>query len=444
MATDPPGPEAGGLRRSLRLSHATAMVVGTIIGASIFVQPSEITRQMPSVAGIIAAWIAAGLLTMAGALVCAELASAFPETGGVYVFLNESLSPAVGFLWGWAMLWSMHSGIIAAIAVVFARYVAVFVPMSDLALRLTAVGLILALTALNIAGVRHGGRLQTVFTAAKVAAIVVLVLAGWLGSTGTALPPATALAPVSVRGLVLAIAAGLFAYGGWHMVTYTAGETVDAARTIPRALLLGTAIVTICYAGLNAVYLRVLPLDVVRASTHVAADAAARLFGPPGAELVAGLVLISTFGAVNGIILVGPRVYYSMARDGVLFAALGAIHPTYRTPHVALLVQAAVASVLAVTNTYGALFSRVVYTEWIFFAAMAWGLMRLRGRPSYRPTYRVPAYPWVPVLFIAVSVVIVGTQVAAAPGASAIGLGLVLVGLPIYFLWSRHGRHRLS
>jgi APA family basic amino acid/polyamine antiporter len=444
MSTDSPGAEPGGLRRSLRLSHATAMVVGTIIGASIFVQPSEITRQMPSVAGIIAAWIAAGLLTMAGALVCAELASAFPETGGVYVFLNESLSPAVGFLWGWAMLWSMHSGIIAAIAVVFARYLAVFVPMGDVALRLTAVGLILVLTALNIAGVKYGGRVQAVFTAAKLVAIVVLVVAGWLGSTGTAPPPDTTAATVSVRGLVLAIAAGLFAYGGWHMVTYTAGETVDAARTIPRALLLGTLIVTVCYAGLNAVYLRVLPLDVVRASTHVAADAAARLFGPRGAALVAGLVLVSTFGAVNGIILVGPRVYYSMAREGVLFASLGAIHPTYRTPHVALLVQAVVASVLAVTNTYGALFSRVVYTEWIFFAAMAWGLMRLRGRPSYRPAYRLPAYPWVPVLFIAVSVVIVGTQVVTAPTASAMGLGLVLVGLPIYFLWSRHGRHRLS
>ena len=418
------------------------MVVGTIIGASIFVQPSEITRQMPSVAGVVAAWIGAGLLTIAGALVSAELASAFPKTGGVYVFLKEAYSPVAGFLWGWAMLWSMHSGIIAAIAVIFARYLAVFVPLGEVGTRVAAVGLIVALSAVNIAGVRYGGFVQNLFTAAKLAAIVALVAAGLMWPAGPAATAASGSA--SARGLILAVAAGLFAYGGWHMVTYTAGETVDAARTIPRALLAGTIIVTICYAGLNAIYLRVLPLDSVRASTHVAADAARALFGAGGATLVAGLVLISTFGAANGIILVGPRVYYSMARDGLLFDWLGAVHPGWRTPHIALVTQAVIASVLAATNTYGTLFTRVVYTEWIFFAAMAWGLIRLRRRHDYRPTYRVPAHPLVPAIFIAVSLVIVVTQVTAAPAGSAIGLGLVLLGLPVYFLWSRHARRRRS
>jgi APA family basic amino acid/polyamine antiporter len=419
------------------------MVVGTIIGASIFVQPSEITRQLPSVAGVVAAWIGAGLLTIAGALVAAELASAFPETGGVYVFLKEAYSPAVGFLWGWAMLWSMHSGIIAAIAVIFARYLAVFVPLGEAGTRLAAVGLIVALSAVNIAGVRYGGRVQSLFTAAKLAAIVVLVAAGLLWPAGPATTTAAA-GSASLHGLILAVAAGLFAYGGWHMVTYTAGETVDAARTIPRALIAGTIIVTVCYAGLNAIYLRVLPLESVRASTHVAADAARALFGAGGATLVAGLVLVSTFGAANGIILVGPRVYYAMARDGLLFDWLGAVHPVTRTPHLALVTQAVIASALAVTNTYGALFARVVYTEWIFFAAMAWGLIRLRRRPDYRPAYRVPAYPLVPAIFIAVSLVIVITEVAAAPTGSAAGLGLVLVGLPVYFLWSHDARRRRS
>jgi APA family basic amino acid/polyamine antiporter len=419
------------------------MVVGTIIGASIFVQPSEITRQMPSVAGVVAAWIGAGLLTIAGALVAAELASAFPETGGVYVFLKEAYSPVVGFLWGWAMLWSMHSGIIAAIAVVFARYLAVFVPLGEIGTRVAAVGLIIVLSAVNIAGVRQGALVQNLFTAAKLAAIVALVAAGLMwpaGSTATA----GAAEPATIRGLILAVAAGLFAYGGWHMVTYTAGETIDASRTIPRALLAGTIIVTVCYAGLNAIYLRVLPLDAVRASTHVAADAARALFGAGGATLVAGLVLVSTFGAANGIILVGPRVYYSMARDGLLFDWLGAVHPVLRTPHLALVTQAVIASALAATNTYGTLFARVVYTEWIFFAAMAWGLVRLRRRRDYQPAYRVPAYPFVPAVFIVASLIIVVTQVAAAPAGSAIGLGLVLMGLPVYFLWSRHARRRLS
>jgi APA family basic amino acid/polyamine antiporter len=420
------------------------MVVGTIIGASIFVQPSEITRQMPSVGGIVLVWIAAGLLTLCGALVCAELTSAFPRTGGVYVFLSEAWSAPVGFLWGWAMFWSMHSGIIAAIATVFARYTALFVPLGPVGLRLVAAGIIAVLSAVNYAGVKHGGRVQTVFTAAKLAAIVALIAAGLFWS-GTAPAPVDADGVVTSRGFILALAAGLFAYGGWHMVTYTAGETRDASRTIPRALVAGTLIVTACYAGLNAIYLRVLPLDAVRASSHVAADAAAVLIGDRGAALMAALVMISTFGAVNGIILVGPRVYYSMAKDGLLFRWAGDVHARFGTPHRAIVAQGIWATALALTNTYGALFSRVIYTEWIFFAIMAAGLMRLRRRPGYNPSYRVWGYPAIPVAFIAVSVVVVVVQIAAVPRDSLIGLGMVLAGLPVYVLWTRlrqgHGGH---
>jgi APA family basic amino acid/polyamine antiporter len=424
------------LRPSLGLTHATAMVVGTIIGASIFVQPSEITRQMPSVTGILLVWIAAGALTLCGALICAELTSAFPRTGGVYVFLKEAYSPALGFLWGWAMFWSMHSGIIAAIAMVFARYAAYFVPLDATGQRLVAVAVILTLSAVNYAGVRRGGLVQNVFTAAKLLAILAIVIAGVAWARGVPVQPAAAGA-VTARGFILAIAAGLFAYGGWHMVTYTAGETKDAARTIPRALVIGTLVVTACYAGLNAIYLRVLPLDAVRASTHVAADAADALLGGGGASLMAALVLISTFGAVNGIILVGPRVYYSMAQDGLLFRWVGAVHPTFRTPSRAIVLQAVWASALTLTNTYGALFSRVIYTEWIFFAVMAAGLILLRRRPGYQPTYRVWGYPVVPVVFVLASVVIVVMQILAVPSDSALGLGMVLAGLPVYALWAK-------
>ena len=415
------------------------MVVGTIIGASIFVQPSEITRQIPSVTGILGAWIAAGLLTLCGTLVCAELASALPRTGGVYVFLTEAYSPAIGFLWGWAMFWSMHSGIVAAIAVVFARYAAFFVPLSDEGVRLTAMGVIVLLSAVNYAGVKHGGRVQTVFTAVKVAAIAAMIVAGalWSGPAPTSLPITT---PLTVRGFILAIAAGLFAYGGWHMVTYTAGETKDARRTLPRALLIGTLIVTACYAGLNAIYLRVLPLDAVRASTRVAADAADVLLGGGGGSLMAAVVMISTFGAVNGIILLGPRVYYQMAQDGLLFAWIGVVHPRFGTPHRAIALQAVWASALVLTNSYGALFSRVVYTEWIFFAAMAAGLMVLRRRPGYVPVYRMPGYPAVPIVFILASTVIAVMQIVAVPRDSLVGVGMVLAGLPVYLLWAKRSR----
>lgn len=425
------------LQKSLGLSHTTAMVVGTIIGASIFVQPSEITRQMPTVGGILLVWIGAGALSICGALACAELASAFPRTGGVYVYLTETYSPVVGFLWGWAMFWIMHTGIIAAIAMVFARYAAVFIPMSDMGLRLTAVGLILVLSAVNIFGVRHGGRVQTIFTAAKVAAIVLMIIAGaWL-TWGQPMPaaPIGAEASVTLNGFALAMVAGLFAYGGWHMVTFTAGETRNAATIIPRALVIGTVIVTACYAGLNAIYLRVLPLETLRASTRVAADAADALLGSGGAGAMAVLVMVSTFGAVNGIILTGPRVYYSMAQDGLLFKWFGETHPRFQTPHCALVLQAVWASLLTLTDTYRALFTRVIYTEWIFFALMVGGLFVLRRRAGYTPTYRIWGYPVIPALFVIASLTIVGVQIASDPANSAIGLGMVLLGWPMYRLW---------
>lgn len=430
------------LRRALGQTHATAMVVGTIIGASIFVQPSEITRQMPSVQGILFVWLFAGVLTMFGALICAELASAYPETGGVYVFLRESVGAPVAFLWGWAMLWSMHSGIIAAIATVFARYATTFVPLDQTGTRALAAGVILLLSAVNYVGVKHGGRTQNVFTIAKVAAVAGVIVTGllWRGTP----PPATdVVASVGARGFLLAVAAGLFSYGGWHMVTYTAGETRNPTQTIPRALMAGTLIATACYAGLNVIYLRVLPLDAVRSSAHVAADAADVMLGGGGATLMAGVVLVSAFGAVNGIILVGPRVYYSMARDGLLFQALGTVSPRFGTPGPAIAVQAVLSAGLAVTNTYGALFSRVIYTEWIFFAIMAAGLIVLRQRPGYTPAYRVPAGVAVAVVFIVASLMIVWTQVAANPADSLIGLGIVLVGLPVYAVWSRRANNRL-
>jgi APA family basic amino acid/polyamine antiporter len=426
------------LERSLGLGRATAMVVGTIIGASIFVQPSLVTGAVGSIGGVFLAWGIAGLLTLAGALITAELASAYPETGGVYAFLRRAWSPGVGFLWAWAMFWSMHTGIIAALAMVFARYAGYFVPLSDLGLRAVAIGVILVLSLVNIAGVRLGSALQTAVTVAKVGAILILIVAGfWLGGrvpahfVAAGAPAGTALGP-----LALAVAAGLFAFGGWHMVTYTAGETRDPARTLPRALVAGTIGVTLAYLALNAVYLYVLPLERVAASARVAAEAADVLLGRGGGGLLAALVVGSTFGALTGIILVGPRVYYSLARDGLLFRWVGAIHPIYRTPHRAIALQAAWAAALVATGTYRVLFSRVVYTEWIFFAAMAVGLLRLRRRADHRPAYRVAGRALVPLVFAGCAVFVAVSQIVADPRNSVIGLSLVLVGVPVYALWT--------
>ncbi|MGH9349508.1 MAG: amino acid permease [Vicinamibacterales bacterium] len=424
------------LRRTMRLPDATAMVVGIIIGASIFVQPSEITRLVPDAGGIALVWALAGVLTLVGALICAELSSAIPRTGGVYVFLRDIFGPAAGFLWGWAMFWSMHTGIIAAIAVVFARYVGYFVPLGTTGIRLVAVSAVVGLSAFNCLGIRHGSRLQTIVTGAKLAAIALLIGAGIaLGPAGAQAASPDPAAGIGVRSVLLALVAGLFAFGGWHMVTYTAEETVNPERTIPRSLVLGTLIVTVCYVALNAIYLRVLPIDRVTASTRIAADAAEALVGPAGATLVALLVIVSTFGALNGIILAGPRVYFSMAQDGLLLRWAAALHPRSGTPARAILLQAAWACALVMTDTYRGLFTRVVYTEWIFFGLLAAGVIVLRRRPGYAPPFRIPWAPALPLAFALSCAAIVVNQVLAEPVNSLIGLAAVAAGLPVYSLW---------
>lgn len=425
------------LTTAIGIAPATAMVVGTIIGASIFIQPSEITARVPSVPGIIAAWLVAGLLTLFGALVAAELASAFPRSGGVYVFLTETYGPALGFLWGWAMFWIMHSGILAAIAVVFARYVSFFIPLSPLMMKLVAIAGVAALSAVNYAGVKAGSRVQTVFTTLKVGAVLLLVAALFVLQPGHSPATAEIGGTVTAGNFLLAVGAGLFAFGGWHMVTYAADETVDAARTIPRALIAGTLLVTACYVALNAAYLHVLPLERIQASRGIAADAAAAVLGSTGAAVVAGVVVISTLGALNGIILAGPRVYYAMAKDGLLFRWAGAVHPEHGTPHRAITLQAAWTAVLILTGSYGALFRRVIYTEWIFFGLMALALFALRRRPGYTPRFKVWGYPVAPLVFALASFAIAGNEMLHAPVDSAIGMGLVLAGLPVYLIWAR-------
>ena len=433
------------LSRSLTRLNATAMVAGTIIGASIFVQPSEIARHLDTPSAIMLTWVACGVLTLFGAFVCAELASAFPHSGGVYVFLREAFSPLAGFLWGWAMFWSVHSGIIAAIAVVFGRYTSLFLPASlqnDTTVRALAVGIIVALSALNYVGVRSGSRVQTALTIVKVGAIAVLVVAGFLLVAPVPQSPPSNAAAEGLTPFVLAMVAGLFAYGGWHMVTYTAAETTLPARTIPVALVAGVTVVTACYVLMNLVYLRVLPLDAVRDSTRIAADAADVMFGRGGSRLLAVLVILSTTGSLTGIILTGPRMYYSMAQDGLAPRQLAHVHPRFRTPAVAIVAQGLWASVLAATGVYRQLFTRVVYTEWLFFALMAAGLFVLRRRPDYRPAYLTFGYPVVPLIFILASLGIVIHQFVIEPREAFFGLGLVAVGVPAYYLL--HANRRFS
>ncbi|HEY7403025.1 MAG TPA: amino acid permease [Candidatus Angelobacter sp.] len=454
MSTDPAHAQLGisplrrtALRTTMGLASVTSMVVGIIVGASIFVQPAEVTRLAPSPRGVMLAWLAAGVLTMCAALVCAEFSWLFPETGGVYVFLRKTYSPVLGFLWGWGMFWTMHTGILAAIAVVAARYAGYFFGLGETGVRLLAMAAILAVSLVQYMGVKAGSAVQVTLTVAKVTAIgVMCVLLFALGGAAHRSLPVEAAQQGSVSwsfaAFGLAIAAGLFSFGGFHMSTYAAGETRDPERTIPRALILGVLIVTACYMLLNAAYLYVMPLSAVASSTRVAADAITRILGARGSAAITLLIIVSALGSLNGIALAGPRVYYAMAQDGLAFRWMAALHPQRQTPHLAIAAQAFWACVLAATNSYRALFTRVVYTEWLFFALLAAGIFVLHRRRQYQPRYLRPLYPLVPAVSLVTSAAIAINQIRSTPRESAIGLGLILLGLPIYFVWSHRGTNK--
>ena len=423
------------------LTAATSMVVGIIVGASIFVQPSEVTRLVPNRSGVILAWLVSGVLTLCAALVCAELSRLFPDTGGIYVFLKQIYSPALGFLWGWTMFFVMHAGILAAIAVVLARYAGYFFGLGDTGVRLLAMAAILFVSFIQYLGVKPGSAVQVTLTAAKVCAIALLCgVIFTLGTTAHHGASASLDQPIHIASFGLAVAAGLFAFGGWHMVSYSAGETRNPERTIPRALVLGVFIVTACYTLLNAAYLYVMPLSSVATSTHVAAEVMERVLGPAGGKAITVVIIVSALGSLNGIALAGPRVYYAMAQDGLVFRWMGALHPKRQTPYLAIAAQAVWACILATTNSYRALFSRVIYTEWLFFALLAAGVFLLYRRGNYAPKFLAFAFPLVPAVSFLTSAAIAVNQIWAAPRDSFIGLGLLLLGLPVYFFWARHNR----
>jgi APA family basic amino acid/polyamine antiporter len=412
------------------------MVAGTIIGAAIFAQPSEIIKAVPSAGAAIGVWLFSGLLSLIGALVIAELSSAWPASGGVYVFLKRAFSPAAGFLWGWAMFWSMHTGIVAIIAMIFARYFGAYMDLGATGTKLVAIGAMFALSAINYRGVQQGATVQATLTAIKVAALAGVILVAFTMGTPVESPPAAPDA-VTVNGIFEALIAGLFAYGGWHMVSYTAEETVDPTRTIPKALLIGTIGVTVLYGLANAAYLYVLPIERVAGSTRVAAELADAIFGQTGGKVVSAAVMLSALGAMNGVILAGPRVYQAMAADGLLIKWAAALHPKFGTPHRAIAMQAVWAAVLIWTGTYGMLVRRVVYTEWVFFAMLALALFTMRNKPDYQPAYRAWGFPVLPVVFIVSSLAIVVNRLVNDPKEGGLGIAIVLAGLPVYYWWAR-------
>ena len=428
------------LPRAIGYLDSTAIVVGTIIGSGIFLVPHNVAMHVGTPGSLFAVWVVGGLLSLAGALSLAELGAALPEAGGVYVYLREAYGKSFAFLYGWGMLVVIHSGSVATLAVAFGIYSGAFLPLGPLERKLLAAAVVAVLTAVNVLGVRPGSAVQTLFTFTKLAGLVIIVASAvfvrGVRPLTASLPLPTPRTTVSSFGV--ALIGVLWAYEGWHMLSFTAGEVKNPARVLPRSFFLGTVLVVLSYLSANLAYLRVLTLPALAQHQRVAATAMEILAGPRGRLFVSALILCSIFGALNGTILTGPRAYFAMARDGVFFSSVGRVHPRFHTPAVAVLLQGALSIVLAVSGTYEQLFTYVIFSAWIFYGAAVMAVLVLRRqRPSLERPYRIWGSPFLPIVFALAALGIVVNTMLTKPRESGFGLGIILLGLPIYFAWRR-------
>ena len=429
------------LLRALGLWPAVSIVIGVMIGSAIFIVPAEITREVGNARWAHLVWIVSGLLSLFGALTFAELAAMLPQAGGQYVYLREAYGPLVSFLCGWAFFLAVQSGSISTVAVGFARYLGDVIAISPGEQKAAAAAAIVALTAINIRGVEKGGFVQSLLTGLKVAAMVALVILGYALGRGHAGGSASLAAPSGagfVSSFGVAMVAALWAYDGWNNVTFAAGEVKRPERNVPMALILGTSCVIALYLALNLVYYRVLRLPEIAGSPRVAADAAAKIFGHSGSHVVTFAIMMAMLGSVNGMVLAGARVYYAMARDGLFFRWCGRVHPRFRTPHLALALQAGWALCLVLLGSYEQLFTYVIFAAWVFYALTAFAVIVLRRkRPDLPRPYRVFGYPLVPVIFVLAAAWIIVNTLMEKPAEAGWGSLIVALGVPVYFLWKR-------
>lgn len=443
-ATPPTEPRKRLVRR-LGVWSAAAVLVGSTIGSGIFRVPSEAAAQVGSVGAFTLVWIVGAVLSLFGALTLAELATLFPYSGGIYVFVREGFGRLPAFLFGWTRLVVLQPASLGAISMIFAAYVRAFVPLTDTQIRIIAAMTIGALAAANYRSVAWGAAIQNASTGAKVLSLAGLAaLAFGLGShEGGALASPPELLPASWSGFGIALIAVLWTYDGWADLTYMAGEVRDPARTFPRALTGGVLAVVLVYLAVNAAYLYVLPMSAIADSEMVAADAAAVIFGRAGSSIVAALVMLSTFGALNGATMTGPRIFYAMAEDDLFFRRVAAVHPRYHTPHVAIVLSALLGIAYVSIRTFEQLAAAFILGIWPFYALAIGAVFRLRmRRPELQRPYHTWGYPVVPALFLLATVAILGNALAQQPRSTLFGFGLILAGIPAYYLRTATGRHR--
>lgn len=421
--------------RRLGLFSGTMAVVGGIIGGGIFRTPATVAERLPTSGTILFAWVLGGIVALIGAFCWGELGQRRPRAGGGYVYLRETFGPLPAFLYGWTLVLVIATGAIAAVAVTFADYTLALVGLPDRYSVPLAVAAIVLLAGINYIGVKPAAITQNIFTILKLAALGLLIGAGVFAAAPS--PPSTALSPPS-SALGAALVPILFTYGGWQQTNFIAEEIIDPERNLPRALVLGVGIVVTVYLLTNYVYLHVLGVDALGASTAPAADTMQRLLGPIGGKIIAAGIAISTFGFLNLVILVTPRVLQTMAADGVFFQRFAVLHPRYHTPSAAILALAVCAVILTLSGTFGQLVDYVTFGDWIFFGSTAASLYVYRARDQGAgPAFKVPGYPVTPALFVLAAAFVVYSSIVSNPRNAAIGAGLIALGVPAFLYWRR-------
>jgi len=462
-----PEPGDGGLARVLGLWDSTLLVIGLVLGSAVFMVtggPDGVARLVPAPGCLILAWVVGGAVSFAGALVYAELGAALPRAGGQYVFLREAYGDLTGFLYGWTLFTVIHTGTLAALAVGYAEYFGYFAPslgtgrvlvtlslfghpLAVSAGQINAVAVIVFLSIVNYFGVKEGSLFQGVVTVVKIASFAGFMVLGTLLGSGSLdhfvplFEPALQGAPagrVGVGGFVLAMVAMLWAYEGWNNITFTAGEIKDPQRNLPRSLILGMSAITLIYVGMNLLYLYAMPIADMITTPRIAEVAAGRLFGPSGPWLMSLAVLISVFGCISATVISGPRVFYAMAKDDLFFRRIAEVHPRHRTPARAILLQCLWSSALCLSGTYNQLITFVIFAAVLFYALAGSSVIVLRRRhPEWPRPYRTWGYPFTPILYVSVCVVVLVNTLVQQPVESGRGLLILACGLPAYAYWNR-------
>jgi APA family basic amino acid/polyamine antiporter len=454
------------LIRQLGLFDSTMMMMGIVIGSGIFLTTGIMAQAVPSAPMILLAWLLGGLLILAGALTYAELGISLPEAGGQYVYLREAYGHLYGFLFGWKMFLVNMTGSIAALGVAFAEYFGSFFPSLSTGEivfssrvggltytmsrgQLVAVTMILLLTAVNYVGVAFGKTAQNILTVIKIGTILAFIIFGFAFARGTSIdlslnPEGWGIGQI-LTGFGLAFVSVFWAFDGWNNINYVAGEIKNPKHNLKFALIMGTFGITLLYFFTNVIYFLALPVGEMKGVVTVAEKASASLFGATAAGLISAMILISILGALNGSIFVGPRVYFAMARDGLFFKKVGGVHPRFKTPGFSLVLQAIWASLLALTGTFEQLFTFAMFAGILFWVLAACAIFTLRKkRPDLSRPYKAWGYPVVPMIFIVVLSGIILNTLIRRPVESLSGVALMIVGIPVYYLWMWKRRRAVS